>query len=398
MPTRTLYLPSMSLTRLLTLAILVITTGTQSVFLTGAAFFVIGPELGISTKGLGFLTAAFFMVAAVSSVTIGSWVQRVGWQRAMRTNGLIAAGTSIGVALFAHDAWVLAGFMALAAVGYGVANPAGNQAIADAVPPDRRATITSIKHAGIPLSTLLAGLAVPTVVVAFGWRPAFFLAGIGALLVVAAVPRGTVHPQLFEGRERRQAARVMTSRDLAWLAAGSAFAVFAATSLGAFGVLASIDVGLEPEAAGWFQTLGAGCSIGMRILAGWLTDRLHGRGFAGIILLAGAGVLVFAAMTFALPPVFTVLLVLAYATGWGWPGLLTFTVINANTGTAAKSSSVTQAGVFLGSGVAPLLLGAVADEFGFTAMWPVVSVALLVAVTIIGSVARRVRVHPVEAA
>lgn len=380
----------MSLARLLGLAILVITTGTQAVFLTGAAFFAIGPELGISTKGLGFLTAAFFGVAAISSMSIGSWVQRVGWQRAMRLNGLIAAGTSIGIALFATNQWALAGFMAAAAVGYGVANPAGNQAIANSVPPDRRATVTALKHAGIPLATLLAGLSVPTIVVQFGWRPAFAVAGVGALLVVAAVPRGEVPLRVFEGRDRRQVARVMTARDLGWLAAGSSFAVFAATSLGAFGVSAAIDLGMEAEAAGWLQTFGAAASIGMRAFAGWMTDRVHGRGFAGIIILAGAGVLVFGAMAFAMPPVFTVLIVLGYATGWGWPGLLTFTVINANTGTAAKSSSVTQAGVFVGSAAAPLVLGAVAHELGFRAMWPIVSVTLLIAVVIIGSVARRV--------
>lgn len=378
----------MSLTRLLSLAILVITTGTQAVFLTGASFFVIGPELGISPKGLGLLTAAFFGVAAISSMSIGSWVQRVGWQRAMRANGLIAASTSIGIALFARSPVALAGFMAAAAVGYGVANPAGNQAIADAVPPDRRATVTAMKHAGIPLATLLAGASVPTIVVTFGWRTAFAVAGVGALLVVVAVPRGLVAPRAFEGRERQRPTRVLTGRDLTWLATGSALAVFAATSLGAFGVSAAIDLGLGAEAAGWLQTGGAAASIGMRVLAGWLTDRFHGRGPAGIIVLAGAGVLVFAAMAVALPPAFTVLMVLAYATGWGWPGLLTFTVINSNTGTAAKSTSVTQAGVFIGSAVAPLILGAVADEIGFRAMWPIVSVALAAAVVVIGMVAR----------
>lgn len=386
----------MSRTRLLSLAILAITTGTQAVFLTGASFFVMGPELGLSTKGLGFLTATFFMVAAASSVTIGSWVQRVGWQRAMRMTGLIAATTSIGIALFARDVLSLVGFTAVAAVGYGMANPAGNQAIADAVPPDRRATVTAIKHAGIPLATLLAGLSVPTIVVAFGWRPAFLLAGMGALLVVLAVPRGRVEPRVHEGRERRQAARVLTPRDLTLLALGSSFAVFAATSLGAFGVSASIAAGLGPATAGWLQTIGSGASIATRIAAGWITDRVHGRGFAGIITLAGAGVVVFAGMAVALPPVFTVLFVLAYATGWGWPGLLTFTVINANTGTAAKSSSVTQAGVFLGSALAPLILGAVADERGFAAMWPIVSGTLFIAVLVIGRVARRARDLPVE--
>src|SRR5690606_36985653 len=47
--------------RLLILSVAVVTTSTLPVFLTGAAFFQIGPELGIGPFGLGAMTAAFFL-------------------------------------------------------------------------------------------------------------------------------------------------------------------------------------------------------------------------------------------------------------------------------------------------------------------------------------------------
>ncbi|MDH5295199.1 MAG: MFS transporter, partial [Acidimicrobiia bacterium] len=69
--------------------------------------------------------------------------------------------------------------------------------------------------------------------------------------------------------------------------------------------------------------------------------------------------------------------VVAYATGWGWPGLMTFTVVDANRGTAAASSSVVQAGVFVGAGATPIVLGTAVERWGFDAVWVIVAAALL---------------------
>ena len=383
----------MSLTRVLLLAILVVTAATQSVFLVGAAFFTIGPEFGISAAGLGVATAAFFLAASASSVAVGGWVQRVGWRAAIRVNALVSGTMTLLIAALASSGPVLIGMMMVSAIAYGLANPAANQAIADWVPPGRRATIIGLKHAGIPLSTLLAGLAVPTVVLTFGWRTAFLVAGIGALAVAALVPgEGEAPPP--PSPDDAPPPRRLEPRDLAWLSVGSSFATWSAAALGAFGVSAAIDVGMGADAAGWLQTVGSAASIGMRFAAGWLTDRWRGRGFSGIVLLAGSGVLVFLAMTLAVPPWFGVLMVLAYATGWGWPGLLTFTVVQANAGTAARSSSFTQAGIFLGAGLSPLVMGVVAESAGLSYIWPVAAGALVVAASAVSVVWRRTASSP----
>ncbi|NND84059.1 MAG: MFS transporter [Acidimicrobiia bacterium] len=379
----------MSLTRVLLLAILVVTAATQSVFLVGAAFFTIGPEFGTSAAGLGVATAAFFLAASASSVAVGGWVQRVGWRTAIRVNALVSGTMTLLIAAFATSTLVLIGLMIISAAAYGLANPAANQAIAEWVPPGRRATVTGLKHAGIPLSTLLAGAAVPTVVLTFGWRTAFVVAGLGALGVAALVPRGVrTPPDRVEDPNLPPPPR-LEPRDLAWLSVGSSFATWSAAALGAFGVSAAIDVGMGADAAGWLQTVGSAASIGMRFAAGWLTDRWSARGFKGIVLLTGSGSLVFLAMALAVPPWFGVLMVLAYATGWGWPGLLTFTVVQANTGTAARSSSFTQAGIFLGAGLSPLVLGVVAESAGLSAIWPVAAGALVVAAAAVSVVWRR---------
>ncbi len=83
---------------------------------------------------------------------------------------------------------------------------------------------------------------------------------------------------------------------------------------------------------------------------------------------------------------FVVLVLAAFATGWGWPGLMTFTVVNANTGTAATSSGITQAGIFFGAGAGPIVLGVVVDRWGFDVIWLVVAATLAVASTVVATV------------
>jgi cyanate permease len=106
-------------------------------------------------------------------------------------------------------------------------------------------------------------------------------------------------------------------------------------------------------------------------------------------VLTGAGAAVFAAVAVASGPVYAVLVVAAFATGWGWPGLMTFTVVNANAGSAAASSAVTQAGIFVGAGLGPIVLGAVIDHASFAAAWRVVAAALIVATVAVVWVGRK---------
>jgi cyanate permease len=57
--------------------------------------------------------------------------------------------------------------------------------------------------------------------------------------------------------------------------------------------------------------------------------------------------------------------------------------VNANTESVAASSSITQAGIFLGAGIGPVLLGLAIDATSFHASWLIVAVALLTAATIV---------------
>jgi MFS family permease len=183
----------------------------------------------------------------------------------------------------------------------------------------------------------------------------------------------------------------MSTRWLLGLASGSALATWAAIGLGTYLVSAALELGFTESEAGWLQFSGAAISISTRIGVGVLTDRYGWSGFGGIAVLTGVGALVFALLPIATSVWFVIGVLVAYGTGWGWPGLMTFTVVNANRGSVASSSSITQAGVFVGAGAGPLLLGYVIDRGSYDAAWLTVALGLVGASAIILVVRARLK-------
>ncbi len=371
---------------------LIVTASTQAVFLLGASFVQIGPEFGVGPVGLGALTAAFFLTASATSAPLGGWVARVGWQHAMVVNARVSATVLTLIAVAARNVWTMAGLLVAGAAMYGAANPAANQALADHTNPGRRATIFGVKHAGIPASTLLAGLAVPVVVVHLGWRWAYVVAAVLAWGVSFLVPRSPVAP-IAPRNDVAQSSAPLSRGHLLGFAVGTSFATWGAIALGTFLVSAAVDVGFSESSAGLLQFVGSGASIGARVLFGAIADRTGSRGFTNIVAVTAAGSLAFLILPLGSGGLFGLIVVAAYATGWAWPGLMTFTVVNANRGTVASSSAITQAGVFVGAGLGPLLLGAVIDRWSFDGAWVASGIGLLVATIIVASVGIRTAPH-----
>ncbi len=377
--------------RRLVLSVLIVTLSTQPVFLLAAAFLQLDDDLGLSITGLGALSAAFFLTAAIASAPLGRVVERMGWQWAMKINCGGSSAVLVAIALFARS---VPGFVVLLVLGgafYGFANPAANKALAEQVEAGRRGITFGLKHAGIPSSTLLAGLAIPALILTVGWEFSFAVAALlaGPVWVLIAMDRDPLR-QTAGTPSPGRGAQPLTVLDLVMLAAASALSAAAAISLGTFLIAAAVEeASFTQAAAGVLLFVGSLASISARIVVGAITDRIGGRGFTGVAILLGTGALVFLLLRPATGLAFGVLVVFAFVTAWGWTGLMTFTVVNANTSTVAASSAIMQAGIFLGAGLGPILLGWTIDQYSFSTSWLGVTVLLLMAASIVTVVGRR---------
>ena len=344
--------------RLLVPAILIVSLSTQPVFLLGAGYFRIGEDLGFSLTGLGGLTALYFLTASAVSPFMGRVVQRIGWRRAMRINAVGLSAVLVAIALFARSTPVLALLLFTAAVIYGFANPAANMSIAEFGDPRRRALVFGIKQSGIPTSTLLAGLAVPVLILSVGWRWAYVAAaGIGVVILLT-IPRrddGLRRPE--STHDPRRAVAPMPTGRLATLAGGAALGILGAIALSTYLVAAAVEKGFSEQAAGLLLFGGSIAALTARIVLGGLADRHGWRGFSSLAILSLIGALAFATLPSLEGAAFVALVLAAFATAWGWPGLMVYAVVNADPASAAASSAIPQAGIFVGSGIGPLVLG-----------------------------------------
>ncbi len=344
------------------------------VFLVGGLAVQIQEELRFSPTGLGLAVSVYFGVSALASVPAGALVERYGAAAVARCAIVLAAGSMLGVALAARS---LAGLVAWLAVGAG-ANAAGqlasNSALARHVPARRQGLSFGVKQSAIPISTLLAGAAVPAVALTLGWRWAFGMAAVLAAGALLLVPEGPAGARRSAGGGGRRATGALVVLGIA-AALGSG----AAGALGTFLVDAAVDRGLGEAAAGLALTLGGAVCVAARVGGGWQADLWPTRQvgvIAGLLVAGAAGLALLAAPGTA---ALVAGVLLGFGFGWAWPGLMNFAVVRLHPQAPAAATSITQTGVYAGGSLGPLALGATASAVGYPAMWTVAAVSMLFA-------------------
>ncbi|WP_319459742.1 MFS transporter [Micromonospora sp. RTP1Z1] len=348
------------------------------VFLVGGLAVQMGRDLHFSPAGLGLAVSVYFGISALASVPSGALVERYGPAVVARAGILLSAGSLLAVATLARSYPVLVALLGLGAAANALGQLASNAALARHVPAHRQGLSFGVKQAAIPVSTLLAGAAVPTIALTAGWRWAFVAAAGAALAALPAVP-----PQ--EGDRTARAAATRAGRAtwaLVVVGLAATLAAAAANALGTFVVDSSVGRGLSPGLAGLTLTLGSAVCVAARVAAGWLADRReHGHValIAGMLVVGAVG-LGLLAVTGAVPLVVGV--VLGFGLGWAWPGLMNFAVVRLHPQAPAAATSITQTGVYAGGCLGPLGLGAVAAHLGYPAMWATAAIAMLVAATL----------------
>jgi predicted MFS family arabinose efflux permease len=344
------------------------------VFLVGGLAVQIGDELHFSPAGLGLAVSAYFGASALASIPAGALVERYGAARISRYGIALAAASLIGIALAASALWSLIAILALGAAANAMGQLASNTSLSRHVPEKRQGLSFGVKQAAIPVSTLLAGAAVPTVALTLGWRWAFVMAAVLAAGAILLVPADRGHDAAADGHPRRQATGALVVVGVAaTLAAGSA------NALGTFLVDSAVSRGTAPGPAGLALTLGGAVCMVARVAGGWQADLRPARQVGVIAALLGTGALGLALLAVPGPVPLVLGVILGFGLGWSWPGLMNFAVVRLHPQAPAAATSITQTGVYAGGCVGPLGLGAIATAAGYTTMWIVAASAMVTA-------------------
>ena len=142
-------------------------------------------EFGWDEIWVGYLAAANIIGALFVLFTCTGLILRIGGVRALQICLLIGAASL----LLLHVPSLALAVLASALIGLrnGAANPAGSEVLQRFTPDARRNFVFSIKQAGVPLGGVVAGLAIPLLIEALGWRTALLLAAAAAAVVTLAM-------------------------------------------------------------------------------------------------------------------------------------------------------------------------------------------------------------------
>ncbi len=413
-------------------AIVVATAIVLPVFLTGALSVEIGTALHLGEARLGLAVAAFFLAAAVTSAAFGHLVQRIGAIAQMRIALLMASVCCAAISLLARVWWELPAILVVGGLANAAGQPAANLLLATEVPVKRQGLAFGAKQAAIPLSTLLAGLAVPLVALTVGWRFAFAGAAVIALAAIAVLPvsrrehagppaGGPSHrsgsllfrrrshlvagprpggsagsvaspggkPDLSRASVRASVRRGSADADatsaaprthsggrkskelgtLVVLACAMALGSSAATSLGAFVVPACVAAGFRPGTAGLLAALGSVVGLGARLVAGVRADRRGGRHLRAVALMLASGSIGYLGLALGSRAVDVVAVAVAFGAAWGWPGLFNLAIVRTHDHAPGWATGVTQTGAYAGGALGPFVFGTIVGHLSYGPAW-----------------------------
>lgn len=359
-------------------------------FLTAGLAVQIGADLGFSASALGAAPAAFFGAMVLVSPFSGRMVDRLGTLRAIRVVTLVVAVLLAAVAGLAHSYPVLIALLALAGATNALAQPATNQLLAVRVPRPRQGLAYGAKYSAIPIASMLAGLAVPTIALTAGWRWAYVIFAVVALLVVLW-PFGDVslrRPDRDDANEVRLPRHVLLV-----LATGVGLAAASGSSLAIFMVASAVDTGWSEGGAGLLFAAASSVGVATRILAGLRADRRGRNHLRVVAVMLVAGALGVAAMAAGTPASFALGAPLAFGAGWGWPGLFVLAVVSLNRGAPAAATGLTQTGTSAGCVAGPIAFGLLVGHASYPVAWSANAAVLLLGAAVVLLGRQQVRHH-----
>ncbi len=207
----------------------------------GAVGEPIRKEFGLSDSSLGLLGTAFTLLYAFVGIPLGRLADRIGRKGILSVGVFFWSLLTVGSGL-AQNFWQIFAMRLGVGVGEASCAPAATSLIGDLFPAGWRAKALSIFMLGLPVGVALSFAVSGTVAKAYGWRYAFFIAGIPGILCAIAVlfirepKRGAAEVHNI-GEQKRPGSPyrlILASPTMRWLIISGAIHNFNMYAIGAF--------------------------------------------------------------------------------------------------------------------------------------------------------------------
>ena len=252
-------------------------------------------EWGLRDAQIGWIGTAFTLLYAVVGLPLGRLADHARRTRLLGGGALLWSAMTAISGLTTSFAGLFAARLGVG-VGEAVCAPAATSLIGDLFPSARRGRATAIFMLGLPVGLGLSYAVGGAVAQAWGWRAAFFVAGLPGLVVGAlclALPepaRGTSEPHPIGAQRRSESALALLTQTptLLWIIVSGALHNFNMYALATFvPALLIRHHGLGVRQAGALSGLMFGVFGGIGLLVGgWVSDRAAARKEGGRLLVS----------------------------------------------------------------------------------------------------------------
>lgn len=352
-------------------------------FLVGALGVSLTEELAFGAGGLGIAVAAYRVTAALMSPVAGKLVDRMGASSSLRVAALIATATCVGILTTVRSWSTLVVWLAIGGLAHAVEQPAANRLLSRVVRPERLGIAFGLKQSAPPAASMLAGISVPLVALTLGWRYTYAIAAVFATaIVVLARPRGRSGMPRRDPRTQPQSPA--THQGVVFFAVAFGLGNIASMSVATFYVVAAVAGGIAEGTAGTVFAVAGLSAVGVRIVSGYLSDRMaHGHlRLCGALL--GIGTMGIVLLIWGQSPSSIIGGgIVALAGTWGSNGVFWYAMIRMRPDDPGAITGQLAPGGLLGSILGPIIFGLIVDAFGLGAAWTFAGTSALLAMTML---------------
>ena len=349
----------------------------------------IQPELGLTNTQVGNIASALSFSWALAAFGVGRLSDTMGNRKLLLVGSTLAFSACSFLTGLAQSFAMLLGMRLLMGLAEGGVMPISHAMVASEVSPERRGLAQGIaQNFG---SNLLGSFVAPVLLVAFaqhfGWRGAFYLAGIPGIVSGLAIWFLIDEPQALpaQSETRESPLAVLRDRNVLLCCLMAIVLVSYLVICWAFMPLYLTRVrGLDPATMGWLMgVLGISATLGSFLTAGLsdLAGRLVIMPIISLILPLGA--MYWTGSTWGLAVIFFF--------GWALNGVFPLFMATVPSESVPPRQVATALGLCMGTGevlggvLAPSLAGMAADAHGLTApLWIMTGLTLLGAVLALG--------------
>lgn len=354
------------------------------------------PDLGLSNTQVGLLASVLSLTWAFAAFGIGVVSDRTGSRKRVLLLSTVAFSVCSFLSGLAGSFLMLLAARALMGIAEGGIMPIAQAIIASEVRPEHRGLAMGVTQnfGSNLLGSFVAPLALTGFATAFGWRHAFYLAGLPGLLAAVVLWRYLREPRvesvapIAAAGEKMTLLQALEERNILICTVMSVLLVSFLVVCWNFMPLYLTKVrGYDPRTESWLMgTLGISATVGAFAISA-LSDRIGRRPlmiampFIGVVLPLGA--MYFNGSPWVLACFFFI--------GWGLNGIFPLFMATIPSESVDPKHRATVLGLCMGAGeliggaVSPYLAGAAADHYGQQApLWLMLGVAIIAGIFALG--------------